>query len=91
MVAQVVGEGRDEEPVDGGEVIGELDSGDLYPVRTWSRLERSCQVDLHVPEVVHRAQAQGLQYRRRGQVAGIDRMPEPTLRDPGQQADCPVL
>ena len=77
VVVPVVGERLVEDRVDGWEVVGGLDPGDLDPLRRRARLERSDEVDLHVPEVAHQSQVSSLEQRLRGMVACVDHKAKP--------------
>ena len=77
MIARVVHERRGEDGVDGPEIIGRIDPVDLDPVGWRAWLDRSIEVDLHVPVMADRPEAPGAGHRRRGSVGPADRVAEP--------------
>ena len=66
-------------------VLEWIDAGDLDPLGCATRVDRSLEVDAHVPEVTDQAKSPRLEHRRRGAVPGVDRLAELRVGNPGQE------
>ena len=66
-------------------VLEWIDVGDLDPLGCATRVDRSLEVDPHVPEVADQAKSPRLEHRRRGAVPGVDRLTELRIGNPSQE------
>ena len=62
-----------------------VDAGDLDPVGCAARVDRSLEVEAHVPEVTDLAKPPRLEHRRRRAVPGVHRLAELRVGHPCQE------
>ena len=77
--------------MDDREITRSVDRGDLDPVRGGTRLDRSGEIHLHVPEVPDRPEPSLLEHRRSGPVARVDRVAESAVGVSVQEPDRAIL